>query len=298
MRVAFIGLGNMGRHMAANLQKAGHDVVVHDAREEAAADHVANGARFAKTAAEAVQGAEVIFTSLPGPKQVEAVALGEGGILQGASKGAIYADLSTSSPTLIRRIYAEFKSQGLNVLDAPVSGGPGGAERATLQIMVGGDRAIYDQVRPVLLNIGDKVSYIGEIGAGEVAKLCHNTLSYATALALAEVFTLGVKAGVEPEMLLEAIQGGAFGQGNALKHRLPNVIFKDRFEQADFYLALARKDVGLATELARELNVPMNVSSLAEQALIEGLARGWDTQDSSAIWKLQEERAGVKVRTE
>lgn len=298
MRIAFIGLGNMGRHMAANLQRAGHELVLHDVRRESATEHLASGGRWANSAAEAAQGVELILTSLPGPKQVEEVALGEGGILQGAAKGAIYADLSTSSPTLIRQIYQELRQQGIHVLDAPVSGGTLGAERATLQVMVGGDEAIYERVRPVLLAIGDKVSYIGEIGCGEIAKLCHNTMSFCANLALAEVFTLGVKAGVRPEKLLEAIQGGSYGQGNMLKHRIPNSIFKGRFDQASFYLTLARKDVGLATELAREFNVPMNVASLAEQALVEGLARGWESRDSSAIWLLQEERAGVEVRTE
>jgi 3-hydroxyisobutyrate dehydrogenase len=272
--------------------------VVHDARREAADALTAGGAHWANSAAEAAQGAELILTSLPGPAQVEEVALGEGGILQGAARGAVYADLSTSSPTLIRRISAAFGEQGIHVLDAPVSGGPVGAERATLQVMVGGDEAVYERVRPALLGIGDKVSYIGEIGSGAIAKLCHNAVSYCAALALAEVFTLGVKAGVKPEKLLEAIQGGAYGQGNMLGHRIPNIIFKGAFDEAGFYLALARKDVGLATELAREYNVPMNVASLAEQALIEGLARGWDAKDSSAIWLLQEERAGITVRSE
>jgi 3-hydroxyisobutyrate dehydrogenase len=298
MRIAFIGLGNMGRHMAANLQKVGHDLTVYDARREAAEGHLANGATWANSAAEAAQGAELILTSLPGPKQVEEVALGEGGILQGAATGAVYADLSTSSPTLIRRIYEQFAEQGIHVLDAPVSGGPVGAERGTLQVMVGGDEEVYERVRPALLGIGDKVSYIGEIGAGAIAKLCHNTLSYCAAVAAAEVFTLGVKAGVKPEKLLEAIKGAAFGQGNLLNHRIPNQIFKEAFEPAGFFLALARKDVGLATELAREFNVPMNVANLVEQSLIEGLSRGWGHLDSSAIWMLQEERAQVKVRSE
>src|SRR3954452_3824483 len=244
MRIAFIGLGNMGRHMAANLQKAGHELVVHDMRQAAAEGHLANGARWANTAAEAAQGAELILTSLPGPKQVEAVALGEGGILQGAAKGAVYADLSTSSPTLIRRIYQTFADQGIHVLDAPVSGGPVGAERATLQVMVGGDEDVYNRVRPALLGIGDKVSYVGEIGAGEIAKLCHNTMSAIANVALAEVFTLGVKAGVKPEKLLEAIRGGSFGQLNILKYRIPDRIFKGDFDDASFYLALMRKDVG------------------------------------------------------
>src|ERR687883_1566868 len=213
MRIAFIGLGNMGRRMAASRQRAGHDLIVHDVRREAAEAHLANGATWANSAAEAAQGAELILTSLPGPKQVEAVALGEGGILQGAAKGAVYADLSTSSPTLIRRIHDEFAQHGIHVLDAPVSGGPVGAERGTLQVMVGGDEEVYERVRPALLGIGDTVSYIGDIGSGEIAKLCHNTMSAIANVALAEVFTLGVKAGVKPEKLLEGIQGGAYGGG-------------------------------------------------------------------------------------
>jgi 3-hydroxyisobutyrate dehydrogenase len=298
MQIAFIGLGNMGRHMAANLQKAGHELVVYDTRQEAATGHLANGARWANSPAEAAQGAELILTSLPGPKQVEDVALGEGGILQGAATGAVFADLSTSSPTLIRRIYEQFAAQGIHVLDAPVSGGTIGAERATLQVMVGGDEAIYERVRPALLAIGDKVSYIGEIGSGEIAKLCHNTMSAIANVALAEVFTLGVKAGVKPEKLLEAIQGGSFGQLNVLKYRIPDRIFKGDFDDASFYLALMRKDVGLATALAREFDVPMNMAGLAEQSLVEGMARGWEGRDSSSTWALQEERAGVEVRTE
>src|SRR5919197_1799364 len=155
--------------------------------------------------------------------------------------------------------------------------------------MVGGDEAIYEQIRPVLLAIGDKVSYIGEIGSGEVAKLCHNTMSAIANIALSEVFTLGVKAGVKPEKLLEAIQGGSYGQLNQLKQRIPDRIFKGDFDEASFYLALMRKDVGLATEMAREFNVPMSLASLAEQALVEGMARGWEAKDSSATWLLQEE---------
>jgi len=298
MRIGFIGVGTMGGPMALNLIKAGHELVVTDVRREAAEPHLAQGARWANSAAEAAQGAELILTSLPGPKQVEEVALGEGGVLQGAAQGAIYADLSTSSPTLIRRIHKEFAEHGIHVLDAPVSGGTRGAEQATLQVMVGGDEAIYERVRPALLAIGDKVSYIGDIGSGEIAKLVHNMVSYCASLALAEGFTLGVKAGVKPEKLLEAIRGGAYGQGYMLSYRIPEKIFKATYDEAGFALRLARKDVGLATELAREYDVPMAVASLAEQALIQGLVRGWGDKDSSAIFMLQEERAGVKVRTE
>jgi 3-hydroxyisobutyrate dehydrogenase len=297
MRIAFIGLGTMGGPMALNLLSARHDLVVHDTRRPTADEHLGRGARWADSPREAAREAELILTSLPGPKEVEEVALGEQGIIHGAGRDAVYADLSTSSPSLIRRIHELFGERGVHVLDAPVSGGPLGAQRGTLQIMVGGDEAIFERVKPALAAIGDKVTHIGEIGSGTIAKLVHNTISYCAGQAIAECFTLGVKAGVKPEKLLEAVRGGAYGQGYMLSYRLPEVVFKGDFDRPRFALALARKDVGLATELAREYNVPMAMAALAEQALIEALARGWGDKDSTAPFMLQEERAGVKLRS-
>ena len=297
MQVAFIGLGTMGGRMVANLLKAGHELVVHDVQRAAADPLLERGARWAGSPRDAARDAEVILTSLPGPKEVEAVALGEQGIIHGAPTGAVYADLSTSSPTLIRRIYVLFAEPGIHVLDAPVSGGPYGAQNATLQIMVGGDEAIFERVRPVLEAIGDKVGYMGEIGCGSVAKLAHNMVGICANQLLAEAFTLGVKAGVSPERLLEAMRGGAYGQGMALSRSIPEVVFRGDFDTPRFALALARKDVGLATELAREYDVPVAMASAAEQAMIEALNRGWGAKDASATFMLQEERAGVNVRS-
>ena len=297
MRIGFIGLGTMGGPMASNLMKAGHSLVVNDVRRAAGDRFVEQGARWADSPAAAAREVELILTSLPGPKEVEQVALGEQGIIHGAGRDAVYADLSTSSPTLIRRIHGVFAERGIHVLDAPVSGGPHGAQRGTLQVMVGGDEAIFERARPAFEAIGENVTYIGDIGCGEIAKLVHNMVSYCAGLALAEGFTLGVKAGVKPEKLLEAIRGAAYGRGYMLSYRLPEVIFKGAYDNVGFALKLARKDVGLATELAREFNVPMEVASLAEQNLIQALVRGWGDKDSSAVFMLQEERAGVKVRT-
>ena len=296
MRIAFIGLGTMGGPMALNLLSARHDLVVHDVHRAPADEHLRQGARWADSPRAAAREADLVLTSLPGPREVEQVVLGELGVIHGALPNAIYADLSTSSPSLIRRIHGLLGERGIGVLDAPVSGGPIGAQRGTLQIMVGGDEAIFERTKPALEAIGDKVSHIGEIGSGTVAKLVHNTISYCAGQAIAECFTLGVKAGVRPEKLLEAVRGGAYGQGYMLSYRLPEVVFKEDFDNPRFALALARKDVGLATELAREHNVPMAMAALAEQALIEGLARGWGAKDSSATFLLQEERAGVRVR--
>jgi 3-hydroxyisobutyrate dehydrogenase len=297
MKIGFIGLGNMGGPMALNLIKAGHTLTVFDMRRDAAKPHLAAGAKWADDVASTTRGAEIVMTSLPGPPEVEAVALGPGGILEAAQPGTVYADLSTNSPTVMRKIHAAFKAKGVHVLDAPVSGGVLGAQRGTLQVMVGGDESIYREVEGVLKPIGHNVGYMGAIGAGSIAKLVHNMVSITSRMLLAEGFTLGVKAGVKPEALLQAIKGASFGQNMSLSHHIPDIVFKGDFDTVRFGLALARKDVGLATALAREFNVPMPIASLGEQILMEAMARGWGDKDSTSPWMLQEEAAGVKVRS-
>jgi len=296
MRIGFIGLGNMGGPMALNLIKAGHTLVVHDVRRAAADPHIAGGAKWADTPADAAKDAELVLTSLPGPKEVEAVAIGgENGIIHGMRKDAIYADLSTNSPTLIRRLHAMFAEKGLPMIDAPVSGGVPGARNATLAVMVGGDEQVYNRIKPALDGLGDKVSYVGAIGAGAVAKLVHNMIAICSMQILAEAFTMGVKAGVPADALFTAVQNGAYGQGMLLR-ALPKVIFKGNFDRVSFALKLARKDLALATQLARENEVGMPLASLVEQDLLAALAHGLGEKDSSAAFTVQEDRAGVKVR--
>jgi 3-hydroxyisobutyrate dehydrogenase len=297
MRIGFIGLGMMGHHMVANLQKAGHDLVVHDVRREAGADALSKGARWAETPADAARQSEIVMTSLPGPKEVELVALGDNGVLHGAQPGAFYVDLSTSSPTLIRKIHQVLQPRGIKVADAPVSGGVVGAEEASLQIMVGCDADVFEHIKPALLGMGDKVTYIGEVGAGEVAKLCHNQLALVVQQAVAEALTLGTKAGIQPEKLLEAIRGGAYGRSQgSVGPNMEKTILRADWDTPRFALALARKDLGLATDLASEFGVPMPLAAVAEQTLIECLNRGWGGKDMTAAWALQEDRAQVKVR--
>jgi 3-hydroxyisobutyrate dehydrogenase len=296
MKIGFIGLGNMGGPMALNLMKAGHTLVVHDVRRDAAKPHLEGGATWADSPQVASRGAELILTSLPGPPEVEAVALGANGIIHGAVTGTIYADLSTNSPTVMRKIHAAFKAKGVRVLDSPVSGGVIGAKRGSLQVMVGGEESIFREVKDVLGAIGNHVGYMGAIGAGSIAKLVHNMISIVTRSLIAEGFTLGVKAGVKPEALLEAIRGASFGQGLILSHMIPDVVFKGDFDSVRFALKLARKDIGLATALAREYDVPMPLATAGEQQLIEAMARGWGDRDSTSPWLLQEERARVAVR--
>ncbi len=296
MRIGFIGLGTMGRRMVANLLAAGHELHVHDVRRSAAEPLEEAGAHWATSPRSAAEAAALVLTSLPGPKEVAAVALGDDGVLQGARAGEVYADLSTSSVSLIQRVAELAAERDVAVLDAPVSGGPHGAQHATLQIMVGGDEAVYERIRPVLLAIGDKVSYMGPVGSGTIAKLVHNMISLCMTQVLAEGFTLGVKAGVPAERLLEAVRGGSFGQGMALSHHVPEVVLDEDFDQPRFALALARKDLGLATELARELTVPTPLAAVAEQTLVEALNRGWGGRDAFSAFLIQEERAGTRVR--
>jgi 3-hydroxyisobutyrate dehydrogenase len=295
MKIGFIGLGTMGRHMASNLMKAGHELVVHDARREAAAPHLAAGAVWAETPRSVAEATEVVFTSLPGPPEVEAVALGAEGLLAGMTAGKTYFDLTTNAPEVVRRIHREFAARGVPVLDAPVSGGPRGAETRRLALWVGGDAAAFARYRPVLEAIGDQPHYVGPIGAGSVAKLVHNCAGYVIQTALAEVFTLGVKAGVDPLALWQAVRLGALGRRRTFDG-LVDQFLPGRFEPAAFALRLAHKDVTLATRLGRELRVPMRLANVTLEELTEALNRGWGERDSRVAMLLQEERAGVEIR--
>ena len=297
MKVGFIGLGTMGASMAYNCLQGGNEMVVHDIRRESATRHLEAGADWADSPREVAEATEIVFTSLPGPTEVEAVGLGEDGILEGMTEGKVYFDLSTSTPTLIRRIHEEAAARGVHVLDAPVSGGPRGAASGNLAIWVGGDKDVFDRCKPVLDSIGDKAYYVGPIGCGAVAKLVHNCTGYIVQAALAEVFTMGVKAGVEPLALWQAVRKGAQGRRGTFEglaeHLLPG-----NFDPPDFALRLARKDVDLAVSVGREYDVPMRLAQLTLQEMTEAVNRGWGHRDSRVAMLLQEERSGVEVRVD
>ena len=297
MKVGFIGLGTMGASMAYNCLQGGNEMVVHDIRRESATQHLEAGAVWADSPRQVAESSEIVFTSLPGPTEVEAVGLGEDGILEGMSEGKVYFDLSTSTPTLIRRIHEQAAARGIHVLDAPVSGGPRGAASRNLAIWVGGDKDVFDRCKPVLDSIGDKAYYVGPIGCGAIAKLVHNCTGYIVQAALAEVFTMGVKAGVEPLALWQAVRKGAQGRRGTFEglaeHLLPG-----KFDPPDFALRLARKDVDLAVGVGREYDVPMRLAQLTLQEMTEALNRGWGHRDSRVAMLLQEERSGVEVRVD
>ncbi|UYN95452.1 MAG: NAD(P)-dependent oxidoreductase [Enhydrobacter sp.] len=295
MRVGFIGLGMMGSGISANLKKAGHEMVVHDARRQAAEKICAAGAEWADTPRQVAAATEIVFTSLPGPPQFEAVVKGQDGVLAGMQRGQPLFDLSTNSPNLVRALAPQFAERSAFLLDSPVSGGPAGAASGKMAIWVGGDEAVFKRYRPVLDGAGDQVAYIGPIGAASVAKLVHNLSGYMIQTALAEAFTMGVKAGVDPLTLWKAVRNGVTGRRRTFdglaEHFLPDI-----YDPARFALKLAHKDVSLATQVGRELGVPMRLANLTLEEMTEALARGWETRDSRSSMILQKERAGVTIK--
>jgi 3-hydroxyisobutyrate dehydrogenase len=293
MKVGFIGIGTMGGHMALNVRAKGYDVTVHDMREAAAGPHLKAGCKWANSAREIAETSDVVFTSLPGPKEVQLV--GEE-LLAGMRKGTAWFDLSTNSPTVVRRISERFAAKGIAMLDAPVSGGPSGAKSGKLALWVSGDKAAFDKHKAVLDAIGDQAIHIGPVGSGTIAKLVHNCAGYAILAVQAEVFTMGVKAGIEPLALWSAVRQGAFGRRRSFD-RLAEQFLVAKFDPPAFALELAHKDVTLATEVGREFHVPMKLCNTVLGEMTEALNReGWAKRDSRIFMTLQEERSGVEIK--
>jgi 3-hydroxyisobutyrate dehydrogenase-like beta-hydroxyacid dehydrogenase len=292
--VGFIGLGTMGGKMATNIQKAGYRIVVHDLHRQSASHHLQAGAEWAETPRAVAEKSDVIFTSLPEPTDVERVALGADGLIEGVKKGAAYFDLSTNAQSVVKGIHDVFAAKGAQVLDAPVSGGPSGAASRKMAIWVGGDRATFDKFKAVLDAMGDRASYVGGIGTATVAKLVHNMSSYAISCALAETFTMGVKAGMDPVALWEAVRQGVTGRRLTLDGLLDQFL-PGKYDPPNFALKLATKDVKLATTLGRELGVPMRICNLAYSEMLEACNRGWEGRDSRVVMLLEQERAGVNI---
>jgi 3-hydroxyisobutyrate dehydrogenase len=289
----------MGWPIAKRLMAAGHRLTVHDAVRDGpgAVDLRAAGAEWAKNPREAAAGAEIVFTSLPGPDEVRDVAFGENSILDGAMQGSVYVDLTTNSPQLIRHIHDVYREHGVDVLDAPVSQGTDARDRheGTLTVMIGGDAAVYERVKPVLSVLGSALLYCGESGAGAVCKVVNNVHLFTIHAALAEALTLGVKAGVPVETLTKAI---SLSSANSR----PSEVFAAALHEPRFLdnpegplVSTGLKDVRLATELGSELGVPMELADVAEQALIEAVDRGWGGMQYSAHVQIQEEKAGADL---
>ena len=289
--VGFIGTGNIGNPMARNLVRAGHQLVVHDRRESASANLVELGARWADTPKAVAEQCRVLFMSLPGPPEVESVMTGPDGVLEGAGPGTVVFDLSSNSPTGIRALAARAREQGVTLLDSPVSGGVGGAEKATLAVMVGGHKPAFDAHRNLLEAIGTNVFYLGDVGAGCTVKLMNNLLALSIGTLLDEALVVGTKAGIPPETLHQVMSVSSAGP---LVRGVPRLLARE-FDAPTFSLALAAKDIGLAIGLGRELGVPMPVAAAIEQVYLWAKGAGLGDKNSLATLLLYEQAAGVTV---
>ena len=295
--LGFVGLGTIGGAIARNIQKANHSLMVYDIRPEAVQPLVERGAKPAGSPAKVAQHSRVVFTSLPGPREVEEVALGANGLLHGMHEGGVYVDLSSSSPDLIRRIDAEFRLHGARVMDAPLIVGKNGVANKSLQVLASGDSKAYEEVKSLLDTFADTVIYTGDLGTGTVIKLAHNLVRRGIGLAIGEGIVLGAKAGVDPQLLWDCIHWGLEVQLHQLKKTFSDTVFKGDFEApASFGIGLSRKDVGLATELGRQHNVPMPIAALVEQIMTQAINCGWSDQSTASLFRLQEKAAGIEVR--
>jgi 3-hydroxyisobutyrate dehydrogenase len=296
--IGFIGLGTIGGAIARNIRKAGYPMMVHDILPEAVHPLVADTVRPAGSPAEVARNCRIVFTSLPGPPEIEAVALGGNGLIQEVQDGGLYIDLSSSSADLIRRIEASFRLRGARVMDAPLIVGKNGVANRSLQVLASGSREAYAEVKPLLDVFADTVVYAGELGSGTVIKLAHNLVRRGIGLAIGEGIVLGAKAGADPQLLWDCMRWGLEVQLHQLGKTFSETVFKGHFEApASFDIALSRKDVGLATQLGRQHDVPMPIAALVEQTMIQAMGRGWSEQSTASLFRLQEEAAGIEVRT-
>jgi 3-hydroxyisobutyrate dehydrogenase len=291
MNVAFIGMGTMGAAMALNILKAGHPVTVHNRTREREEPVARAGARRAGSPQEAARGADIVITCVSDTPDVEAVVLGENGIIQGAQPGAIVVDMSTISPSSTRRMAAQLAQKGLRMLDAPVSGGSEGAQKGTLTIMVGGEADTVALAMPVLSAMGKRITHVGPSGAGQLTKAINQVIISGVYLAVAEGMALGLKAGLDMEKVVQALAGGAAGSW-VLNYRAANMIRNEY--PLGFRLRLHRKDLAIAMEAAREMGVFLPATALVEQIENGLITQGYGDEDVSAVARVIRKSSGVE----
>ena len=294
--VGFIGLGNMGGPVAGHIQHAGFPLIVFDLREDATRPFRERGATVVDSAAELARRSDIVITALPMPGDVEQVAQQ---IVEGVKSASIYIDISTSPPSLIRKLEPLFAAKDAHVLDAPVASGQPGAARGIHEVMVGGEAEIFQRAKPVLDAFGDQVIHAGPLGSGSICKLVHQMINSTISQAIAEGLSLGVKAGVDTKALWECVRRGMVGRMHVLHAQVPQNVFRNDYATDTFSLKLLRKDVGLATALGRTLDVPLPLANIAEQTLVAAFNRSWGDQSAYTVtFRLQEEAAQVELRAE
>lgn len=291
MNVAFIGLGIMGRPMALNLQKAGHTVFVHGRRPESMMPLAQAGCTACATAAEAAAQAEVTFVMVSDTQDVEQVLFAEGGVAQGAKPGSVVVDMSTISPPATRRYADDLKARGIDMLDAPVSGGDVGAINATLSIMVGGKPDVFERVKPLFEAMGKNIVLVGDNGAGQVAKACNQIVVAVTIEAVAEALTFARKNGVDAGKVRDALMGG-FAGSRILEVHGKRML--DNNYQPGFKTKLHQKDMNIVMQTAKELGLALPAAALVMQHMNALMGTGDAELDSAAVMKVVERISGVE----
>jgi 3-hydroxyisobutyrate dehydrogenase-like beta-hydroxyacid dehydrogenase len=293
MNVGFIGVGVMGGHMARHIMEAGYSLYVNDIRKQVAQPLLDKGAVWVDSPKAVTRQCQVILSSLPGPPEVEAVVFGENGLLAGWKKGDIYVDTSTNSPTTMRQVAEKARSIGVEVLDAPVTGGVPAAEAGALNFLVGGKAETLEKVRPILQATAKNIFHVGDNGCGDIAKIVNNMAAFAAFAVDAEAFTLGVKLGIDPATLLKVVMEST-GYNSSL-NLYGMTIERDDFEPG-FRLTLAGKDIRLALDLGKEYGIPLPVGNATAQQIFQAEVAGLGEKGHQTMLLQIEEAAGVKVR--
>jgi 2-hydroxy-3-oxopropionate reductase len=291
--LGFIGLGIMGRPMAKNLLKAGHALVVHNRSQGAVQELVGLGAKAAESPAAVAREARLVILMLPNSPDVERVALGPNGLIEGVRTGGTIVDMSTISPLVTKKVGAALAEKGVRMLDAPVSGGEKGATEGTLSIMTGGDPAVFQECLPVLQAMGKTITHLGPLGSGGFTKLANQIIVAVNLTALAEALTLAAKAGLDLELTLKALGGGLAGS-RCLDQKTPNYLAHDF--KPGFKIDLHYKDLGLIMDAARALGVPVPATALVQELFAAARVKGRGQLDHSGIVTVLEDLAGVEVR--
>jgi 2-hydroxy-3-oxopropionate reductase len=292
LKIGYIGLGLMGKSIARNILKAGFPLIVHNRSQAAVTELVSEGARAAGSPAELAAQVDVVFTSLPDSPDVELVALGENGVIAGAHPGLIYVDNSTIKPAIARHIAAVLGERGVQCLDAPVSGGDIGARQGTLTIMVGGRAEVVEIVRPVFAAIGKTVTYVGDAGAGQIAKAANQIMVAAQMVAMGELLIFAKKAGADPQKVVEAIKGGA-AQCWTLDVK-PQRLFSNN-RMPGFKAYMQAKDLNIILETARQYGIPLPSAAVDAQLFNSMLQMGMGDLDNSAVLGVIEALANSKL---
>jgi len=293
MRVGFIGLGIMGKPMARNLLKAGHDLVVYDVAPQPAAELAGSGAMGGASARDVAARSEVTITMLPDGPEVEAAVLGPLGALEGAAPGSVLVDMSSISPLVAQKVGAACGAKGVSFLDAPVSGGEPKAIDGTLAIMVGGSQETFDKVLPLFQAMGSSATLTGPVGAGNVTKLANQIMVAVNIAGMGEALVLATKAGLDPEVVFNAVKGGLAGSA-VLNAKAPMVI--SRNFKPGFRVRLHQKDLRNALLAAEAMKLPLPFTSLAQQVLVALMNAGRGELDHSAIATFIEDMAKTEVR--